>query len=348
MNNLVKRIYKFLQVIYLFLRNANKRSLRVGIFKKMSMLSKGFFGESNVIYQFNQNNYKDYLSDYKRLKSKFINGRRSDALNDKLIFERIFKDSIKIPKSYALITKGKIIPLDGGIKDTNTLLDYMSRYKNCVIKPVSGGGGHGVILLKMIGDKLYANDKPITIDDLSKRIAQLDNYFISEFIQQGEFSSQFNPSTLNSMRVVTMIDPDTNKAFIPIAVQRIGTNKSAPADNWTQGGISAEIDVESGVIGKGVSYPNDDMLIWHDKHPDTNSDIEGVTVPDWDGIKKSILNVANKHPYIKYVGWDIVLTDDGIMVIEGNNCSDVNLLQIHRPLLKHEKAKKFYKYHDVI
>lgn len=43
-----------------------------------------------------------------------------------------------------------------------------------------------------------------------------------------------------------------------------------------------------------------------------------------------------------------VVTDEGVKVIEGNNYSDVNILQIHQPLLNNEKVKRFYKYYGII
>jgi len=188
----------------------------------------------------------------------------------------------------------------------------------------------------------------MTIDKLSNFINQLDDYFVSAYISQGEFAKKLNPSSLNSMRIVTMIDPITNEAFVPVAVQRIGTEKSSPADNWTQGGICAEIDIETGKIKKGVSYPVNGMLNWYKYHPDNNNQIEGITIPGWDRLKESILRVANQHPYIKYIGWDVVLTDSGIEVIEGNNCTDTNLLQVHRPLLKDKRVIGFYRYYGII
>jgi len=58
--------------------------------------------------------------------------------------------------------------------------------------------------------------------------------------------------------------------------------------------------------------------------------------------------LANKLPYLDYIGWDIVPFEEYIIVIEANNHSDVNLLQVHKPLLKNEKIKSFYLYHEII
>lgn len=341
-------IYEFSQVNYLFWNKELRSKIKVNTIDKLKMLRKGFHGESKIIYQLSSNNYSNYISDYHRLYSKFINKKYSFILNNKVIFAHTFKDFIKVPRSYALIEKGRIIPLESNLRDFATFIEHLNSNKFGVLKPISGGGGKGVLILKVENGEIYVNNKLTTTEHLKNILESLDDYFYSQFINQSEFSKSFNPTTLNSIRIVTMIDPKTNKAFIPIAVQRIGTNQSAPADNWTQGGISAEINIENGILGKGVTYPFNSNVTWLDKHPDTGLNIEGVKIPEWNKIKETLLDVANKFPYIKYVGWDVVLTEQGVMVIEGNNCSDVNLLQVHRPLLKDHKVRDFYKYHGII
>jgi len=71
-------------------------------------------------------------------------------------------------------------------------------------------------------------------------------------------------------------------------------------------------------------------------------------MPNWDLIKNEILNAASKIPFIHYIGWDVVITDDGYKVIEANNYSDVNLLQVHQPLLRDDRVLEFFKYHGII
>jgi hypothetical protein len=43
----------------------------------------------------------------------------------------------------------------------------------------------------------------------------------------------------------------------------------------------------------------------------------------------------------------VVVTEDGFRILEGNNFSDVNLLQIHGPLLKDERVAAFYSRHGI-
>src|SRR5699024_4774832 len=109
-------------------------------------------------------------------------------------------------------------------------------------------------------------------------------------------------------------------------------------DNWTQGGLSCWVDVETGVLGKGARHPKvSGKLEWFEKHPDTDAQIEGSVIPNWDKIKNDLLNAVNKSEHLTYVGWDVVIIDDGFRIIEGNSMPDVNLLQVHKPLLVDER-----------
>ena len=217
-----------------------------------------------------------------------------------------------------------------------------------VLKPTNGGGGTGVMILSLVNNEFTVNGKRSELAGLDELIKNLNNYFISEFIIQGEYGNEFFPNTINTIRVLTMIDPETKKPFIPIAVQRMGCNNSQPTDNWSQGGFCAEIDLETGELSAALTFPKNRRVEWFDKHPETGAQIKGLIVPKWKEIKEGILNVVEKHPHLIYVGWDVVTTEDGYMILEGNNCSDVNLLQIHTPLLTIPRAKNFYKYHNII
>ena len=53
-------------------------------------------------------------------------------------------------------------------------------------------------------------------------------------------------------------------------------------------------------------------------------------------------------PLLKYIGWDVVITKKGLYIIEANNSTDVELLQVHKPLLINERVRNFYKYYKII
>jgi hypothetical protein len=145
-----------------------------------------------------------------------------------------------------------------------------------------------------------------------------------------------------------MRDPETQRSFVATAVHRFGNSKSAPVDNWTAGGLSVRVDLETGALSTGITYPRAGSLEWHHSHPETGAQIEGIVVPGWQNVIARILAAADAYDFLSYVGWDVVIRDDGFSVLEGNNYTDVNLLQIHGGLLKDKRVAQFYRYHRVI
>lgn len=348
--NKAMNVYRQANIYRTFIRKNFKSSVNKGISKKISNSRLGFLSESEIIYNLKENNPQEYLSDIQRLNTRYLNGPYSFVLDEKLVFESMYKQYINVPKNLSLIEAGKFLCLEEveKIDSPMKILEYLDIHSACVIKPIRNGGGYGILVLKKTEGNYFLNGTQIDLAGLEKVTSKLNNYIVNEFVEQSNFSKDFYPKTTNTIRILTMIDPLTNKPFIPIAVQRMGNLTSIPADNWTQGGLSAEIDIETGELGKGVSYPKDGKLQWYSEHPETKSPIEGKLVPNWNEMKESILNAASLYPYIKYVGWDIVITNGGFSVLEGNNFSDVNLLQVHRPLLRDNRVKRFYKHHRII
>jgi len=63
-----------------------------------------------------------------------------------------------------------------------------------------------------------------------------------------------------------------------------------------------------------------------------------------------VLDLAGHFSHLwQYVGWDIILSSEGVpMVIEGNRATDVDIMQIHEPLLSDPRRRRFYEHHTVI
>ena len=54
------------------------------------------------------------------------------------------------------------------------------------------------------------------------------------------------------------------------------------------------------------------------------------------------LELSDRFPRIYYVGWDIAITPDRVIVIEGNpGVANPNLIQANRPLLIDHRTRKF-------
>lgn len=322
----------------------------VSLQNKLRMWARGFCADNYVLYDFKSYRRKDYLSDYRMyVKAVKINADYAVALNNKLLFSYLIRALVRTPEVYSLLNNGRLFPvhMEVSIANIDDLVDVCRSQEALVLKPVVEGGGVGVRKLERRGNQLLMNGRPVDIQELRKAVARLDGYLICEFIEQGEYARNIYPDTTNTIKVQTMIDSVTLEPFIPIAAHRFGCPKSFPVDSLTQGGVCAEVNAEDGTLGR-AGITRNGRLTWHDNHPDTKVRIKGIRIPRWHNVRDSILQLAKILSFIRYIAWDIVIQDEGFTVIEGNANGNLDLFQMHRPLLSDPRVRAFYKHHRVI
>lgn len=323
---------------------------------RLKMWSNGYFSAAWYRYEFFKgNNPKEYVSDYaENLKASRINiAKDSLYVDNKVIFPLFFKNFAPIVPNYGMIQKSKITPLGDEIFIDNyeSIIQQVEQGNKIVVKPIDGQRGGKVNVLEAKNGEICWNSKIVEKDEAIKKLSLLDNYIICPHVKQSEFSRKFNPSTTNTVRILTMIDPETDKAFIGHAVQRIGTKLSYPVDNFAVGGLTVNIDIESGKLGTG-SYiiPTESNKVWYSVHPETGAQLTGTEIPKWEIIKSEMLRIADSVSFLKIIGWDLILTDshEGFVLLEGNNAPCFKVHQLHGGFLKDERVYKFMKYYNVI
>ena len=218
-----------------------------------------------------------------------------------------------------------------------------------VLKWVRGGGGNNVLLCTRTADGYLVNGDPYAEAEFRSLVSSLDEYLVCEYVEQGPFGADLFPETPNTLRVITMYDEAAGEPFVAAAIHRIGTSDSAPLDNFTQGGLSAKIDRETGTLSAGAQPPVDGDVEWHSRHPDTGTRIEGARVPGWDRIRERLLEIADGCSFVPYVGWDVIVTDEegSFTVIEANSYPGLKSIQVHGPLLTDDRVRRFYERHGV-
>lgn len=342
MKNLIYRFYFYVRIL---IKDIKDR-FPISFYLKLKLLSNGFLSEKYTLYRLDKYPWDLFLSDYDTSISRYINEPYNEIISNKYIFSKLVNSCIKVPCLYGVVLKGTIY-----FEGHHCWEDLKDNKSSLVLKPVSGGGGKGVYILKPtdnVENFLLNFDRIISFVELTKMVGKLDNYILTEYINPGKFSSSLNPKTINTLRVLTLIDPYNGKPFIARAVHRIGVNKSFPMDNFTKGGLSSIIDIDSGRLGKATAHPKDTNFDYYEAHPDNGLVFYNKLIPNWDDVKKKILHLASSLSVLKAVGWDLILTDEDVFAIEGNHHADPDVLQCHGPLLDDKKIKRFYKYYGII
>ena len=192
---------------------------------------------------------------------------------------------------------------------------FAERHSTIFVKRPQGMFGQGVSLIKVA-----------EIESLEKAYQELkeEKALMEEVINQHLDLAEFNPSSANTLRLVTLLCED-NTVKVMAAVLRIG-RKGKVADNFHHKGIAAIIDIETGiVITPGVDNEYKRYVI----HPDSQKPIVGFKIPKWEDLLIKVKKAALIIPSVRYVGWDVTVDKNGvIMIIEGNFGPDPDVLQI--------------------
>lgn len=325
---------------------------------RLKMWWNGFFSAAWFRYEFylKENKPDDYVSDYEEnlRASKLVDSKYTIYVDNKIVFPVFFGTFAPVVFNYAFINNARVIAQDKslGINSFDDIIGLIKKGNKIVIKPADGQRGGNVHKLFLSEEnKIIWNNRETNEEELLDRLPKLDFNIICPWVEQSEYVKKIYPSTTNTVRILTCIDPESNEAFIAHAVQRIGTKHSFPVDNFAVGGLTCAIDIDSGVIQKG-SYiiPTESKKTWYDRHPETNEQIEGIAIPNWQKVKKRLVEIASSVSFLKVIGWDLIIQDnhqDGFVLLEGNNAPCYKVHQLHGGLLKDPRVAKFMKYHKI-
>ena len=322
-----------------------KNNFKVPMAKKLKAnIGGGYLADQHVIYDFDNNDKNDYLSEFDWYKSRYINDPFNSMLDNKVICTEVLKHYVNVPAIHIAKNQFRLITYREDVQTYADIIKLLHQEKSLFIKPISAGKGKGVYLLKSVLGQLYVDSTPRTEDEMIRFLKKDENWLITETIVQSRFLNEIYDQTTNTIRLITLKDPQTGLFKIFFAVQRMGTSKTIPVDNGSRGGLVSKIDLETGELSVARSLQS---LESHTVHPDSKNPIEGIRVPGWGKIKEEMLELANHFPFMNFIAWDILLTDEGICIIEANTSSGVNIIQLWGGQRQGELGD-FYRHHGII
>lgn len=190
---------------------------------------------------------------------------------------------------------------------------YIKNHKVFMSKPYDGLGGAEVT-------KVYSKD----IKDLNEYYenCKTSKIFLEDLVEQHKDLNKLCSTSCNTIRIMTF--NNNGKSEILWAGLRIGNGVNS-VDNFHAGGMATEIDLETGKL----KYPAlDKDLNEYIKHPKSGVIFEGYKVPFFEEVKKMVLEASLESDKILVVGWDIAITPDGPLVIEGNRRPGFDVVQV--------------------
>lgn len=172
-------------------------------------------------------------------------------------------------------------------------------------KPCRSSGGSGVELR----------------DDLTPEWIERyggDQYIVQERIEQCEFSAQFNPASVNTIRMMTMRCPWNGEVVVCRSMMRMGVS-DAVVDNMMKGGLCVCIG-DRGQLGR-YAYDYDGQRF--ERHPVSGYTFSGMTHPGYAKMVDLAKSIHTKVLAFNLLSFDLVQRKDGsICVVEINATSE--------------------------
>lgn len=269
--------------------------------------------------------YVSEIDYYLQLEPRLNNRTFSEAYCDKNFYHR-YIDKNLLPRVFLRNIEGVYYTENYETikQDEYVLYQIPPKTEKIIVKiALDSGGGRDVCLYQKEGEAWRAlggerlTDK--LLQDKFKR-----NFIIQEYIKQHPFYSQFNPTSVNTIRVLTYRSVKTNEVIPLQCVLRIGKTGSI-VDNQASGGLACGIRVDGSLNNFAVNKKGEKFECYNGIH---FSEIGKIY--KYEEITDLAIEIAQKFPYHRLLGFDFCVDSaNKIKLIEINNRNnEINFYQM--------------------
>lgn len=197
-------------------------------------------------------------------------------------------------------------------------LDWIEGHKLFFAKTPGGKCGDGI---KKLRAEEYGG-----AEELYRCLTQSGHTVLEEALTQHGKLSELYPYSVNTIRIMTLLKD--GKVNLLGAFLRMGNGKSV--DNLNSGGLAAPVGLRDGAVAYPAADKDGNVYQFH---PLTGVKINGFLIPMWDLCIETAEKAALIEPEVRYVGWDIGVTPEGPVIIEGNAFPGYDICQLpaHTP-----------------
>lgn len=189
---------------------------------------------------------------------------------------------------------------------------FIKKHPSFMLKPADGTCGHGI---EKIDAKKYKKD------ELYKYIQTKGNVVLEELIIQNKAIDKMYAGSVNTFRIVSVLKNDN--VNVVVAYFRVGNGSFV--DNFNSGGMVVPINVKTGIIEYNAIDKAHNI---YEYHPITKTKFIGFKIPEWNKIIKLVKEASKLVPEVKLVAWDICLSENGPVIVEGNHFPGHDLYQL--------------------
>ncbi len=282
----------------------------------VSPLWHRYYTKSNSIFS------TEYIPEslfYLRIEKKLNLQSHIAALEDKNLLSKLLTNT-KQPCTILKNINGYFY-VDDDLVSIEKAAEACENDKKMVVKPtIETGGGKNVILFTCSNG--ITSYEGFTIKKLLEKYQK--DYIVQEVVEQHPSMAQLNPTSLNTLRVMTFMSE--NNVTVLSTIVRFGL-KGSYVDNATQGGLTCGVQRDGKL--NGVGYQNLTGVKY--EATDFGLPLKNITLPFMEKIKHSLHQMHKSIPYFKLISWDLAIDkDENVILIEYNvSGQDLNMHQLN-------------------
>ncbi len=248
------------------------------------------------------------MNDNLRLIAAVNNQDRRELFENKLLFDRAFPDAI-----------GRAFL---GLEDCSEeeFRSFAAGKGRIFVKTLGGFGGLGVKAVDLPED-------PEQLPQLLQSLRAEGYGLAEEAIRQHEGMSALCAASVNTIRMVTLID-GSGTPHLMYALVRMGMG-SAAVDNISSGGMYSPLSAEGVITAPAFCDKTGET---YGVHPASGTKLVGYQIPKFEEAKALVLKTALRIPDVRYVGWDVAISQGGPVLVEGNTIPSYDMCQNYRHL----------------
>ncbi|TFH21453.1 MAG: hexapeptide transferase [Bacteroidia bacterium] len=154
-----------------------------------------------------------------------------------------------------------------------------------------------------------------TRESLIKHMKSKGFNLAEEFIIQHPELARLSDSGVNTIRIISQLNKDDE---VEILGARLRISVNCHVDNLASGNIAAAVDLKTGLVS-GPGVYSDITKSNVSAHPVSGITLEGFQIPMWEDCLNMVKQAALHRPENRSIGWDVVLTEKGPELLEGNH-----------------------------
>jgi len=267
---------------------------------------------------------------------------RGRALGDKLEVARWCADAgIPHPQPMIYFRRGDAVWQGGSLSDLD---------RDLFVKRRRSRGAKGVATYRRTGVFKYVDDdrRPTNLAQIIvelMRRSRREKLMVQPLLRNHPAIADLAEETLIALRLITCLDEELR----PVLTNAYLRSMAKLEPDWDIGRIeefAAPIDLETGALGRITGDKPECLSEWFDRHPVTGAMVTGRIVPFFSEVAQVAIKAHGMVPERVMIGWDMAVTEEGPVLIEGNSFVDVLYPQrVFRTPIGHMRLGELLDFH---